>query len=154
MTDISELLERVQNATGPDRDVDVAIMATCFDWAKAEPPYYAPHCVGDEPIYWHAPNWLQKRPCPELTASMDAALALVERVLPGWKVSLYIGHLTGAKDGSGSRAELFSPKKPKRISATDWKWMKVAVCYHAHTPALAILAALLMALSMRGGERE
>ena len=83
MSEREELLARVQKATGPDREIDVAIMAACFEWAKAEPPYYAPHCVGDEPIYWHAPSWLRKRPCPELTGSIDAALALVERVLPG-----------------------------------------------------------------------
>lgn len=86
---LPDLIEALQAAEGPSRELDVAILAVCFpEWAKPEPPFYAPHCVGDEPIYFHAPNWMRKRECPELTASLDAATALVERLLPGAFVTL------------------------------------------------------------------
>ena len=152
MSNISELLERVQNATGLDRDVDVAIMAACFDWAKAEPPYYAPHLLGDEPIYWHAPNWLQKRPCPNLTDSIDAAVALVGRVLPLFAIfSLTYWPINPSNDPKHvySSCEIYAVKDDGWHNFQDGRWEGTG-----RTPALAILAALLMVLYTRGAERE
>jgi len=155
MTDLAELLERVRKATGPDRELDGEIAATLRvgnklpDWAQNWTGEWRPTIQGfvvlmqddEQP----GPNFSS----PKFTASIDAALALVERVLPGWKVSLFIGHMTAAKNGDGARAELIAPGKPKKISASEWRWPKVAACYHAQTPALAIVTALLSALIAR-----
>lgn len=126
----ANLLSRLQGLTAPDREVDALIMGACFEWAKPEPPYLAPHCVGDQPIYWHAPEPYYKRPAPELTASLDAVVALCERVLPGW-------------DG-------FAP-----INATGeaWVWpsggMSRGHRANGPTPAIALLIAILTALEAR-----
>jgi len=75
--DLTALLERVRNATGPDRelDADILIALECID----EAPWDI--IVGRDVI-----NKLSSRtyshPAP-ITYSVDAALALVERVLPG-----------------------------------------------------------------------
>ena len=95
---LSELIERVERASGPDRETD------CLIWAE----------FGNRDVRWdgnkliaryrkppHDECWLGtidpgrvqrnfsatsgfKPPIPEFTASLDACLALVERVRPGW----------------------------------------------------------------------
>lgn len=72
-----DLIARLEAATGPDRDTDLVIMQVLFP----ECAMYFPLCQGDEPVFWHGP--FAKQECPKLTASIDAAVALIERVLPG-----------------------------------------------------------------------
>lgn len=90
--DLQALIERVEKATGPDRELDVDIV-----WA-IEPDRY-------RSAYWNGrlgkpgttlPLKLDglgrtsvRSNCPALTASVDAALAFMERVLPGWSIQLY-----------------------------------------------------------------
>jgi len=62
--DVTGLVERLEKATGPDREIDAAIRAQ----------------LGISEGY-HAHEFY--------TASLDAALALVERVLPGWRVQFW-----------------------------------------------------------------
>lgn len=57
------LLERVEGAASPDRDLDDTI-------ARA---------MGYDPV----PGW-----APHYTSSLDAVLALVEEKLPGWHVAI------------------------------------------------------------------
>lgn len=132
MTDLSQLIERVEAATGPDRELDVAIILALHP--EAGP--YNPHCQGDEPIFWNAPYYKQE--CPHLTASLDAALTLLPE---GWtyqvsnraplpntgRAYLHNGELIYA--GIGFR------KNPKFQSAE----------VVAATPALALCAAILKA---------
>lgn len=101
---IAELLERVEGATGPDRELDAAIeCALASTWGSAINP----------------------RP---YTASLDAALALVERVRPGWTWE-------GGRDpAKASWAYLYAKIDGPTFSAS------------APTPALALLAALLRSL--------
>lgn len=148
-SDLTALLARVEAATGSDRELDADLWLQLTPGATREAtPVNHPKgaYVIDETrqngrlIIVHS-----------FTASLDASLALVERVLPGWKVSIFIGHLTGAKDGKGSRAELHSPKRYKAHDGTGMKWPKVAACYYAPTPALALLAAMLKALGLGDG---
>ena len=90
------LRERVREAEGADREIDALLWAE-FDgrdvrWQDPGHLYaksrQAPHdeCL----IAWRAVNgnvYVQHEMCHQitpLTASIDAALALVERVLPGW----------------------------------------------------------------------
>lgn len=68
--DVEGLLERVKAATGPDRELDRAIGEHFGECDYSGPAHHRP--LSD----WARPY----------TASIDAALALVERCLPGWVV--------------------------------------------------------------------
>ena len=101
MTDASPLaglLERLEAATGPDREIDAAMHV-----ALVKPEQYA-----DDLRYFRLPTpsmdymemcapgtyWLKQRSgaslhtAPLYTASIDAIVALIERVLPGWELRL------------------------------------------------------------------
>lgn len=81
-----DLIERLEKATGPDRELDEAIWLAAIPGATrknlmeefpAEKPlweYYDP----EQRAYFRAGL------IPAYTASTDAAVALVERCLPGW----------------------------------------------------------------------
>lgn len=88
MTDISKLrklLERVESATGPDRYIDNDMM-----WMFCEP------FIGWENVggWWmrnivtgEEKRWTYVDP-PAFTSSIDVAIALCERVLPGWSYEI------------------------------------------------------------------
>lgn len=61
---MSDLLERLEKATGGCAELDNAI----YQWAEMLPVE-------------------QRWPVPHYTSSIDATLALAERVLPGWEKS-------------------------------------------------------------------
>ena len=113
------LLERVKSATGPDTRLDLAV-------------HMALH-PSDFPDRW---SWDDDRPL-RITASLDAALALVERVMPGcfWDLERdYIydaGHL--------------APRSVARVRVAMTARLHVQV---GATPALALLAAMLEAQIM------
>lgn len=78
MTDLIALAERVEALSGPCRETDVLIIqALHTDIGPCEP-----HCAGETPIFWNDP--LYKKPCPPLTTSVDAVLALIETKRPGY----------------------------------------------------------------------
>jgi hypothetical protein len=110
MSDLAELLKRVEAATGPDRELEWDI---------------------DEAITGEVPDF---HGCPHYTASIDDALALVERKLPDHKWGIH-----QPKDGT-YRAHVTkrSPLRPMPNTAD------------APTAPLAILAALLAALLHEG----
>lgn len=118
VNDIDALLERVKAATGPDRNLD----AMLHHWALSGvgTGYYA-----DSPSY---------------TASIDAALALTERVLPGreWLKK------------SPKVISVYRPLTEQEDAAKVW-----AKHYDGTgaTIPLAILAAALTALINRGAEQ-
>lgn len=82
------LLERVEAASGPDREIDalvwLALEPDCVNsrqfwlWRSARPKGEQDRALSDVRLAF------ARRHAPEITASLDAALALVERVLPGW----------------------------------------------------------------------
>lgn len=100
--DYTSLIERLEKAEGPDADLDCAIHITLFGWklARIGPDYdgenacevytetgfpvegfaYPPKGKLHQYFHLRNPHPLDKR---NYTASLDAALALVERVLPG-----------------------------------------------------------------------
>ncbi|MDP3492782.1 MAG: hypothetical protein Q8R82_06675 [Hyphomonadaceae bacterium] len=149
-SELSELLARVEAASGPDRGIDARIYAALVNTyphlndlvasrQKAHP--------NEDAWKLGAVDWRVK----PYTASVDAALALVERVLPDhdWIVE-------GGK--SGSNAVLLA-----RVAEDDGPNAHTA---QQATPALAICAALLLALAStqpapardgephEGGDRE
>jgi hypothetical protein len=105
----ANLLSRLEGLTAPDREADALIMARCFpEWAEIGEPYLSPQCIGDEPIYWHAPtdSPYRKMPVPELTASLDATVALCERVLPGQLWHILMAALKEWSKAEGTPSDL------------------------------------------------
>jgi hypothetical protein len=126
-TQIEGLIERVRAATGPDRETDWRI-AQAFDLPEPWPesalwPPFAPSSKFDKAI-------------PHCTASIDAALALVDRVLPGALISL-----TQMLARWQARILVTDPDHPDMVSE-DW-------FEDGETAPLAILSALLQVLKDR-----
>lgn len=139
---LQALLERVEAATGPDREIDGELDAALRmgtsslpDWARNNFPRWK-HinsgrvcCLHDDGS--HGLNWASA----EFTASIDSALALVERVLADREIDLHIN-------------------KPRR----DWQAACIRItplvmlCGECATLPLAILAALLKALIAQSDE--
>lgn len=78
-TEIKELMERVRAATGPDRDLDFLIQIHVAHPLTGEEHYTLQDVMNDFALLG-ADGMVIDAP---YTASIDAALALVERVLPG-----------------------------------------------------------------------
>jgi hypothetical protein len=105
---LTSLLSRVEGCTGADPDVD--------------------HLLHD--------LWPDGDGAPNYSASLDAALALVERVRPGWDVVI------GTSDyPSGQPWARIYPQGHMHKGSGD---------VEAKTPALALLAALLKSLIGEG----
>lgn len=114
---LADLLARVEGASGPDRALDKAILMALGQWA---------------PVMTNQP-WTVAR----LTASLDAALALTERVLPGWTIAGI-----GQDDSKLWHVEL------REGHQTSYRRVVLShmTLRGSPTPALALLAALLKAL--------
>ena len=106
---LSALLERVEGATGGDRALDSAIERACF---------------GDAPI---TEGWGGTL---DYTASVDAALALIGRVLPGADPKIW-------RWRGQWGASLHDPENGSMV---------IAQHHYSPTPALALCAALLAAM--------
>lgn len=82
---LQAVIERLEKATGPDRELDARIHAIIelpsSDWEACEKSIIS----GDGLVTWHYLNKSQiTARAPSYTASIDAAIALTERMLPGW----------------------------------------------------------------------
>lgn len=83
MTDLAGLLERVKAATGPDDD------GSNPDWRMRKRALDADIWGLGHEVVWDGLAYYEPAPeqswviVPHVTASIDAALALTERVLPG-----------------------------------------------------------------------
>lgn len=126
---LTELIARLEAATGPDRVLDRDL------YALLEDAELRPWRPGARKCWWYARGSDRVLQCSDgtalYTASIDAALALVERVLPGWLVSIMIGH-----------GKAVAHVRDKSILAPD----KIEGDGYAVTPALAVLLALLRAV--------
>lgn len=129
MTDLNELLERVKAATGPDRGLDARIEFTLSGVSFFESDIADLLQVIDEPTGYGKYQKIDSANIPSFTASIDAALALVERVLPNT-----LRRLSDWEDGTGAKANLV-------LSNGSHHWADGA------SIPLAILAALLQALT-------
>lgn len=135
MSEAQSLARRVAELTGPDREVDALLYVRfeCIvndgrdgDLGPFDPAISAYLTAGTKI------DWLPTTPAaaPRYTASLDAALALVERVRPGWQADLSI---TSENTCAGLSAKLNADFEP------DFRARHL-------TPALALLAALLHSL--------
>lgn len=118
---LAGLLARVEAATGADIELDEAISLALCDEHRFMQLADAPVGAGCE-MYRFGPRGFHS--ALRVTASLDAALALVERVLPG---------MLWAKNYEGG-FRIYQPGVSGFFSG------------YAKTPALALLAAMLKAL--------
>jgi hypothetical protein len=116
MSDLKELLARVEKAEGPDREIDAALQ----------------RLIGGEHIHWGCGLLVNG-----FTASLDASLALVERVLPGWLRELQ---------------EYGEPDSFWWVTLRSYPF-GIAFGGRAATPALATCCALLKALIAKENDR-
>jgi hypothetical protein len=132
-SDLTGLLKRVEGAEGPDRELDRRLwkitgqgtirLVTGLGMNGRTP--------GRQTAF--GPDGLVST-VPRYTASLDQALALCERVLPGWCRSVV--DLT-----------------PELCEGYVWERFSTGnIQGKAKTPALALLAAILRALILEGGE--
>ncbi len=136
-SDMVELLARIEAATGPDRELDGDLHNVLFGTAYVR-------SAGSVSGFMTSETDNGNPYVERYTASIDAALALVERMLPGyrWGVSA-VGIKRGTHpDGKAAYVDGFrahvtesSPLRPMPSTAD------------APTAPLAILAALLKALT-------
>ncbi len=132
----ANLLSRLQGLSAPDREVDALI------WLQLTP--------GATRKQWSYIHTATQREChvdetrnadgrltivPELTASLDAAVALCERVLPGW-----------AKGFDGGPKTCIAFVDPHDY---DDRMFGARYTACAPTPAIALLIAILTALETR-----
>jgi hypothetical protein len=115
------LASRLEEASGGSRELDREIFVA-LEPEKASQRCYAGELEGNVAAYM----------TPYYTVSLDAALALVERKLPGW--SWRIGNRPG-----GGAWVLLGTSREEHLGAT---------------PALALLLALVKALSQGGQNHE
>ncbi|WP_375453764.1 hypothetical protein [uncultured Methylobacterium sp.] len=103
------LLDRVRAAEGPDRELDALIWWAFADHTDDHPDIahlaaqQGPLAVIDK--YW-PPHWRTNflSSIQHLTRSIDAAVALMERELPGWDIHFY-------PEGEG---------RPGYVAEMDW----------------------------------
>lgn len=143
MTDLTPLIQRVEAASGADRELDALIQAALrvqspsltAKWLEG---WAGPWAAGGDRVFLiledgrRGPNFISM----PLSASVDSALFLMERVLPGWDYCLSRG------SGEPPMAALAPRHQVAEVEAS------------AATLPLAILSALLRALQAQqeGGE--
>ncbi len=113
--DLEELAGKCEAATGPDRELDLAIdcVVRPTQWSAKVKETLNPGCPLD---------YFDGEELPHYTASIDAALSLAEG---------FGGEVTFFKDGTAK--------------AFLWQPYPIAVAANAATPALALCAAALRA---------
>jgi hypothetical protein len=136
--ELSGLVERVRGLKGPDREVNAAI---CIALQYGGPNSEDATNVRTDPdwddgdLVFEIGNEDCCNPIPDLTGSADAALALVERVQPGWKRSLF------EKRGGGWVSRISSPRWETYSSGED-----------TPLPAAPIALTLALLLSLQSQE--
>ncbi|MBO6901419.1 MAG: hypothetical protein JJ864_08735 [Rhizobiaceae bacterium] len=104
--DRSELIERLERLDGPDREVDAAL-AIHFD----EPHGYR------EDVHIESRSYtIIDEQAKRYTQSIDAAVALVEKVKPGWK-NRFLKAGAGGTGSHGSQAR--DTKRPLQITCVN-----------------------------------
>lgn len=98
---LRQLAERLEKATVADRELDYAVLSVAGyrDMGLSRRLQVSERCPYDDECVWLAPDhgwpgtrlnmrrpWVERGNLPHVTHSIDAALALVERRLPGqWR---------------------------------------------------------------------
>lgn len=147
MTDLSSLISRVEKATGPDRGLDAEISAVLephlFDAPGFTPERPIPsfrYDPSENVIRFDGGGIMDVRFFPPVTSSIDAAVSLAERVLPGWG--------WGITHGSEKEEDIQGNVFPKQVPMPAH-----LDCYGYHrVPAIALVLATLRAVQSQTGE--
>jgi len=85
----ADLIEKLEKLEGPDREADCQIGVAVDGFVTEERPYKGViYCRLDPDGTFTCPGQGADMLVPRYTASLDAAVALVERVLPGCDICL------------------------------------------------------------------
>jgi len=124
-----EMAGRIEAADGPSRPLDAEI-----EQVMLEPKGVQTFLVdrGRQGDYWVEERGGEVRHAEPITASLDAAVAFVERALPGWR------------HGYQQEIDLSFFATLKRPRSEQWIGGQIAG--QAATPAMALVAAALRAL--------
>jgi hypothetical protein len=138
-TDLTTLASAVAEAKGPSRELDAALSMWAHPLLRDLPR--------TEAEGWVHPEFGRIAPSSPYTDSIDAALELVERMLPGWGFTLdrYI-----ISDDPKARGcwRTFLTDYSSVTDDDDWPTVKIPKFVgRGDTPALAILSALLTTLA-------
>jgi hypothetical protein len=134
VTDLAALLARIEQADGPDREIDAALYWHFVETNKDEmtlPWTTSLFMAGD----------ILGRPREAYTASIDAIVALIERALPA---------LTGWALYSYGRAYLFTPESMDDPATGE----DTVLATHKASPALALCAAFVRAMMAQQQEKK
>ncbi|MGV6875873.1 hypothetical protein ACUSIJ_24710 [Pseudochelatococcus sp. B33] len=145
---LRDLLVRVETADGPDRELDAKIQIAFIPDYGSRVELSPAKFVRFEDVWRrnraqhlnHANNVADWWNCPKYSASIDAAVALIERALPGAFYFFGKGRLTPGEPLYGARV---TPADGEEFDAE-----------HEASLTLAILSALLKALIAREEGRE
>jgi hypothetical protein len=125
--DLTDLLARLEAAEGPGIVLETQIAIALRDGAEGYPNFpLGSFRDGFVQANMGRHGWSVGWRVPPYTASLDAALALVERVLPGWGWAM-------SSSAAGPFGVVFLPGERMREATHK-------------TPALALLCALVKAL--------
>jgi len=147
MSKYAYIIARLEKATAWDENIDAAIAEAVGELPEA-PVGGKVILVGGsrfDVIDEHGDAISVHDPIP-YTLYIDTAIALVERMLPGAKVGLYLNTLTSHPKEEGARA-FVRRDKGKKCQHTGIRWPKIiGDCFYSPTAPLAILLALFRAL--------
>lgn len=136
-TILIELAERVEAATGPDRELDIEIG---FQLASRERLWALSGMNAQRPLFSDDDLWRQVRRCPTeyglghcYTSSLDSAMTLVPE---GWRLYML---------SSSDQAKIWSANLWVMASGEEVDSVPAG---RAATPALALTAACLRALAL------
>lgn len=136
---IAELIERLEKAEGPDREIDADLVCVCCPGALVS--QYIASDAEPSVFHAHALGLSDRSDVPAYTSSLDAALSLVER--RGWRPYTLDASIKG-------RFSWMLASQDQRALTDDEgrEYMGTAYASGVHsTPALAVCLALLRALS-------
>jgi hypothetical protein len=106
--DLAELRERLEKASGPDREIEARLCAAVYDIPEPPQAFKLGVVPPINPIEaWRVECWadtghVRSHTPPRYTESIDAIVSLIERKLPGWGYFI-------RRDGDGCNAGLLYP---------------------------------------------
>lgn len=139
----AELIERVEKATGPSREIDALVVVSLNlkpDWlAKSTGSMWIDMVSLDEPVIRFTSTGMKRSggnppigDYPAFSASLDAVVALVEKQKPGWAY--------GFDGGPKTKIAFVDPH-----DFAD-RFLGARFTAEAATPALALLLAFLRSI--------
>lgn len=128
MSELTELLARIEAATGPDREIDL-------DLALIHKPHLPREYWLDDEL-----ERLEFGSHRRYTNSVDACIALIAEALPGWSWQIRVC-TSGDGEVRYTNARVWSHFNPRDDESPTY-WANAS----DETPVLALLAAILKAL--------